>query len=268
MRTKPKKLKSAIVLVATALLCAVFISACGRDPYSKVLYFDDAKMTEKQKSEYEATLKETLAKLPESDRELVRVYFARVLLGAAITGAELPKSVTVREVIERQKKWVGEQAKTQAEETAKEAKENEASDLAKCRQNLKVIGLSFAIWANDRDDLFPFSVPAAKGGTKEECARDSAGVDAKGWAHIRVLSEEFGKLGSVKNLICPSDNSKKVASDFQSLNSNNVSYYIYSAPTVNPDNETNVLARCPIHKLDALCSRDVVSSPKLPASPK
>lgn len=266
MRTKPKKLKSAIVLVATALLCAVFISACGRDPYSKVLYFDDAKMTEKQKSEYEATLKETLAKLPESDRELVRVYFARVLLGAAITGAELPKSVTVREVIERQKKWVGEQAKTQAEETAKEAKEKEASDLAKCRRNLQQIGLSFAIWANDHDDLFPFSVPAAKGGTKEECARDSAGVDAKGWAHIRVLSEE---LGSVKTLICPSDNSKKVASGFQSLNSNNVSYYIYSAPTVNPDNETNVLARCPIHKLDTLCSgTNVVSSPKLPASPK
>lgn len=265
--------------MATALLCSVFISACGRDPYSKVLDLDDAKMTEKQRAEYDVTITEIVKKLPENDRMLLGGYMARVIFKTDTTifktdttSSDLPKRVTVREAIERQKKWIFEEVKTLAAESAKEGKEKEARDLAKCRQNLKSIGIGFAIWAVNRDDLFPFSVPAAKGGTKEECARDSAGVDSKGWAHIRVLSEELKEwkgLGGVKTLICPSDSSKNVARDFPSLNSNNVSYYIYSAPTINPDNETNVLAHCPIHKLDALCSgTNVVSSPKLPTSRK
>ena len=85
-----------------------------------------------------------------------------------------------------------------------------------CNCNLKQIGLSFRIWANDHGDQNPMHVSTNQGGTLEFVP------GGNGFRHVQALSNE---LSTPKILICPSD-SRKVAADFSTLSNTNLSYFV------------------------------------------
>jgi competence protein ComGC len=92
-----------------------------------------------------------------------------------------------------------------------------------CTSNLKQIGLSFRMYSNDHDDLFPFAVPTASGGTRE--FTNSPQV----FLHFQAMSNE---LTIPRVLVCPTDSKRQQALDFlhttnpSSFQSNsNLSYF-------------------------------------------
>ncbi len=62
----------------------------------------------------------------------------------------------------------------------------------KCANNLKQIGLSYKVWANDNDDKFPFLVTNSL----------AFGNVTQAWQHFQAMSNE---MGSAKILMCPWD---------------------------------------------------------------
>jgi competence protein ComGC len=93
-----------------------------------------------------------------------------------------------------------------------------------CYNNLRQIGLGFRMYSNDHDDLFPFAVPTASGGTRE--FTNSPQV----FLHFQALSNE---LVMPRILVCPMDSKRQRASDFlhttnaSSFQSNsNLSYFV------------------------------------------
>jgi hypothetical protein len=113
-----------------------------------------------------------------------------------------------------------------------------------CVNNLKQIGLTFRLWAQDNDDLFPFAVSTNNGGTRELCARVAGGADRNAFHHFLVMSNE---LGTPKILVCPSDADKKPALRFSDLQAGNVSYLVFSGTNVDQGSPGEILARCPVH---------------------
>ena len=89
------------------------------------------------------------------------------------------------------------------------AKAKAKASRIKCVNNLKQVGLSFRIFANDNDDRFPtrmanFPFPMTA-------------ANSPAWMHMQVMSNE---LGSAKVLMCPGDRNKlnNMASDFSAIN--------------------------------------------------
>ena len=71
-----------------------------------------------------------------------------------------------------------------------------------CVNNLKQVGLSFHLWADDNGGKFPFQIDPSEGGTQ---------TIKEAWLHFLVMSNE---LGTPKILICPSDTGRQRAHDF------------------------------------------------------
>jgi type II secretory pathway pseudopilin PulG len=86
-----------------------------------------------------------------------------------------------------------------------------------CNCNLKQVGLSVRIWANDHADQYPMHVSTNQGGTKEFVPGGNA------FRHFQALSNE---LSIPKILVCPSDPARKVAADFFTLSNSNLSYFV------------------------------------------
>jgi len=84
-----------------------------------------------------------------------------------------------------------------------------------CTNNLKQVGLSFRIFANDNGDTFPMSISTNQGGSSEY--KVNAGQPSPGtfW-HFAVMSNE---LSTPKILFCPSDQDSRrvVATDFPGM---------------------------------------------------
>jgi prepilin-type N-terminal cleavage/methylation domain-containing protein/prepilin-type processing-associated H-X9-DG protein len=85
-----------------------------------------------------------------------------------------------------------------------------------CDCNLKQIGLSFRIFANDHNDTFPMGVSTNKGGSLEYLTTNEM------FRHFQVMSNE---LSTPVILICPTDTRKAVKS-FSVLSNTNVSYFV------------------------------------------
>ena len=71
-----------------------------------------------------------------------------------------------------------------------------------CISNLKQVGISFIMWAEDNESRFPWRVPAADGG--------SQGVP-EAWSHFVVISNE---VATPKVFHCNSDTSRDRAHDW------------------------------------------------------
>jgi hypothetical protein len=113
-----------------------------------------------------------------------------------------------------------------------------------CMNNMKQICLAFRIWATDHNDQFPFQVRAANGGTLELCDRDAAGYDQNTVRHFQALAAE---LTAPKILVCPADSAKSVATSFEQLEAENVSYRLRTGPQVTDVNPLETLIYCPEH---------------------
>src|SRR5437879_596930 len=71
-----------------------------------------------------------------------------------------------------------------------------------CTNNLKQVGLSFRIWANDNGDQFPMTVSANQGGSSEYKTSTAGQAVQSNYMHFCVMSNE---LSTHKVIICPSD---------------------------------------------------------------
>ncbi|MSU27534.1 MAG: type II secretion system protein [Pedosphaera sp.] len=105
------------------------------------------------------------------------------------------------------------------------AKAKAKASRIKCANNLKQVGLSFRVFANDNDDRFPFRVPVASytamtgiftAAANPSIAAPAAAGQTAGnhtWMHFMAMSNE---LGSAKILMCPGDRNKlnNMRSDF------------------------------------------------------
>ena len=102
-----------------------------------------------------------------------------------------------------------------------------------CLGNMKLIALSFRIWASDHQERFPFNVSTNEGGTLEFCALGNDGFDPNAALHFQVLSNE---LSTPRILVCPADSSKRPAIDFRKLRPANVSYLLRSGTNIHTAN--------------------------------
>jgi prepilin-type N-terminal cleavage/methylation domain-containing protein len=84
-----------------------------------------------------------------------------------------------------------------------------------CVNNLKQVGLSWRMWANDNSSKYPWHIDFTGGGSK----------DSPEWVnHFRVCSNE---LVTPKVLVCPMEKEKSVAQDWASLAGyDNISYFV------------------------------------------
>jgi hypothetical protein len=124
-----------------------------------------------------------------------------------------------------------------------------AQDIS-CDSNMKQIGLAFRTWAIDHDGNFPFNVSTNNGGTLELCLPGSDGFDRNAAFHFRVMSNE---LSTPYILVCPADTKRQRARNFLSLQPANVTYQVYSGPSLSETNPDQVLAVCPICHNVLLC---------------
>jgi prepilin-type N-terminal cleavage/methylation domain-containing protein len=86
-----------------------------------------------------------------------------------------------------------------------------------CTNNLKQVGLSFKIFANDHGDSFPMGISTNQGGSSE--FRGVAGRPSLTifW-HLVVMSNE---LSTPKVIVCPSDAGRYTATNFADIIFNN-----------------------------------------------
>lgn len=96
-----------------------------------------------------------------------------------------------------------------------------------CTSQLKQIGVAFASWAHEHNDLYPMQVPASAGGTKEFADQTALNPDVSfTYRHFQPLSNE---LATPKVLLCPAEKQRTAARDFASLQNENVSYWLNNA---------------------------------------
>ena len=95
---------------------------------------------------------------------------------------------------------------------------NKRSPRIGCTSNLKQVGLSFRLYANDHGDKFPFAVSNQFGGTLE--FTNSPQV-------IRHFESMSNEMVIPKILVCPSDSGRAKATDVYSpLANRNLSYFV------------------------------------------
>lgn len=89
---------------------------------------------------------------------------------------------------------------------------------ASCTNNLKMIALTFQIWAEDNHGLLPMQVSTNQGGTKELIAMTNV------FTHFQVMSDY---LNSPKFLICPMDTARTAATNFGTdFDNSKISYFL------------------------------------------
>jgi competence protein ComGC len=86
-----------------------------------------------------------------------------------------------------------------------------------CVSNLKQIGIAYRLWEGDNNDKYPMAVSVTNGGAMELVATGNVA------ACFRVMSNE---LSTPKILFCPEDIRRVRATNFSTLNSSNISYFV------------------------------------------
>jgi prepilin-type N-terminal cleavage/methylation domain-containing protein len=87
-----------------------------------------------------------------------------------------------------------------------------------CANNLKQIGLSMRLWADDHDGKFPWKVDQSEGG-----GRPNGTGNARVNLQLSLVSNE---LAATKILLCPEDVRRIPAPGFASISLSNVSYAV------------------------------------------
>ena len=105
-----------------------------------------------------------------------------------------------------------------------------------CVNNLKQVGLSFRIYANDNADLYPQRVSVNLGGASDAAAPNPPANGANGTLLYRVFQVMSNELSVPKTVVCPADllvgatnwASSSQGGDFNSNGGNNskVSYFV------------------------------------------
>ena len=95
-----------------------------------------------------------------------------------------------------------------------------------CVSNLKQIGIAFRLWEGDNNGKYPMVVSVTNGGAMELITTGNVA------ACFQVMSNE---LSTPKILLCPEDTRRVRATNFSTLNSSNISYFVgLDAAETNP----------------------------------
>ena len=86
-----------------------------------------------------------------------------------------------------------------------------------CVSNLKQIGIAYRLWEGDNNGKYPMAVSVTNGGAMELVATGNVA------AGFLVMSNE---LSTPKILLCPEDTYRVRATNFSTLNSSNISYFV------------------------------------------
>jgi hypothetical protein len=86
-----------------------------------------------------------------------------------------------------------------------------------CISNLKQIGIAYRLWEGDNNGKYPMAVSVTNGGAMELVATGNVAVC------FQVMSNE---LSTPKILLCPEDIRRVRATNFSTLNSSNISYFV------------------------------------------
>src|SRR5690242_5489741 len=98
------------------------------------------------------------------------------------------------------------------------ARRNARSSRIGCVGNLKQVGLSFRLWADDNNGKYPMQVSITNGGTMESA---TAGIV---FPTFQVMSNE---LSTPKIVHCPTDTNRPFATNFTTdFTSSKISYFV------------------------------------------
>jgi prepilin-type processing-associated H-X9-DG protein len=97
------------------------------------------------------------------------------------------------------------------------AKAHRRSSRIGCVNLLKEIGLSYRLWAQDNGDLYPMQVSVTNGGAIELVATGNV---------VAVFQAMSNELSTPKILFCPDDLQHQFATNFSSIASTNISYFV------------------------------------------
>jgi len=86
-----------------------------------------------------------------------------------------------------------------------------------CISNLKQIDIAYRLWEGDNNGKYPMAVSVTNGGAMELVATGNI------TACFQVMSNE---LSTPKILLCPEDTYRVRATNFSTLNSSNISYFV------------------------------------------
>jgi len=101
-----------------------------------------------------------------------------------------------------------------------------------CMNNLKLVTLTFRVWAEDNsNDKYPMVISVTNGGAMEAI---------QGGNPMMVFQVMSNDLSNPNILTCPQDNDHQYATNFGSLSAHNVSYFIN--PDVSEENPRDILA--------------------------
>jgi prepilin-type processing-associated H-X9-DG protein len=103
-----------------------------------------------------------------------------------------------------------------------------------CENNLKQIGTTYLMWANDNGSRYPFNTPISNGGWNDLLSGGNAGPCC--WTNYALMA---GEMPSSRVLACPVD-IRKPAADFGSFTNNTaLSYFV--GVQANEDNPKSIL---------------------------
>jgi prepilin-type processing-associated H-X9-DG protein len=95
-----------------------------------------------------------------------------------------------------------------------------------CISNLKQISIAYRLWEGDNNGKYPMAVSVTNGGAMELVVTGNVAA---------CFQEMSNELSTPKILLCPEDTCRVRATDFSTLNSSNISYFVGLDVT----NETN-----------------------------
>ena len=84
-----------------------------------------------------------------------------------------------------------------------------------CVNNLKIIGLSFRIYAGDHFDRYPMNIST----NDKPVVNEATPV----FQYFQMIQNE---LGTQKMVVCPSDSKRTASKDFTNFSNKNISYFI------------------------------------------
>jgi len=94
-----------------------------------------------------------------------------------------------------------------------------------CMNNLKQIDVGFLMYLADNHEKFPMQFSVTNGGTMEFIRNGNA------FPHIQKVCGYFGHYTQI--LVCPSDVERHVATNFETLNDMNISYFLNADVSTN-----------------------------------
>jgi len=91
-----------------------------------------------------------------------------------------------------------------------------------CINDLKLIGTTYRIWANDHRDLYPWAAPCVEGGWRELLASSNCGPLC--WTNYATMANELGQ--SANALVCQQDERKPTSGLDHLTNNLALSYFV------------------------------------------